>query len=584
MSQNQELELFRFYPLLWQFGDYLFRKVKNDQIFCLSKFTQKFLNKYSHNPELVKLLVPRINLIKSLFNQNYVFVRPDPGSRARARKRNKKNQALTSKPNSSGVYELQEDNFYLSQTWRKILLYDHHLKDYSTDKSMSSGKKVSSRANRTIGVLGFSISKMLQNEPCTREMIESGTGFSRQRICTVLSIYKSINLISDDQSNSYLYWNHGNGEALSEGKQYIRNVLLLRKKKRELAQRVLQLSKKMNKKINEKIENIENGIKKENQKKTTKIKRLQSARESIKGISLMVKFLTLLKIKNTTATNMTEESKNGNENNIQEERDEDEDDNGIEIENDQNEDLNRSIASSQLIKQAKKAIDSIQESKKTLCRLSEESKKHIEFNKILFKKKVQQTNKKKKKKKKSKPNSAISSLASLSTATSDLSFMKKSTNENIIKNKGSKKKKSTIKPKRKNSYNTDVSNKKKVHQKKKKKKLKANKSKSLTKNKLKKKYNKRKQSKNHFRHNHSHSHNHSHKYKYKIQEETINDRLIEKWRKKSSEETEAILAILRLKTEKTETIEPITLMIDHGIQQLGNSSNSISFMNLVEQK
>ncbi|KAJ3450036.1 hypothetical protein M0812_06198 [Anaeramoeba flamelloides] len=579
MSQNQELELFGFYPLLWQFGDYLFRKVKNDQIFCLSKFTQKFMSKYSNNPDLVKLLIPRINLIKSLFNQNYVFVRPDLGSRARARKRNKKNQALTNKPNSSSVYELQEDRFFLSPTWRKILLYSHHLKDYSTDKSISSGKKVSSRANRTIGVLGFSISKMLQNEPCTREMIESETGFSRQRICTVLSIYKSINLISDDQSNNYVYWNHGNGEALSEGNKYIKDVLLLRKRKRELAQRVLQLSKKMNNKIKEKIENIENGIEKEKQKKATTIKRLQSTSETIKSVLLMVKFLTLLKIKNSTATNQKEESKNSNGNST----DEDEDDNGMEIENGTNEFLNTNITSRQLIKEAKKAIDSIQESKKTLCRINEESKKHIEFNKLLFKKKGQQTNKTKNMKKASKPNSAISSLVSLSTSTSNLAFIKKGTSENNLKNKGSKKKKSTTKSKRKISFNNS-SNKRKLHQKKKKLKLKANKSKSLTKNKLKKKYNKRKQNKNTFRHNHNHSHNHSHKYKYKIQEETLNGRLIEKWRKKSSEETEAILAILRLKTEKTETIEPITLMIDHEIQQLGNSSNNISFMKLLEQK
>ncbi|KAJ6244711.1 hypothetical protein M0813_20801 [Anaeramoeba flamelloides] len=562
MNQNQENEHLGFYPLLWQFGDYLYRKVQNDQLFSLSQYTEKFLLKYYNTPKLIEVLQPRLKLIKLIFNQNYVFVRPDTGSRGRSRKRNKNTQPITNQSNSSSGNDLQQDNFYLSETWRKIFLCDDQKQENNSGQSLSSSKKVSSRANRTIGVLGFSISKMLQKEPCTKEVIENNTGFSRQRICTVLSIYKSINLVSDNQSNNMVYWNQVNGQVLSEAKKYVSDILLLRQKKRKLAERVFQLTKKMNKKINQKIEHVKNGKEKEkkNQKKS-KLQQLKIANDSISNISSIAEFLMLCKKSNHTVINKKDE-------------------NGMEFEmnvrNDQKKDLDsKKIASNQLMKQAKIAINSIQESKKELKRLNQESKKDCESNKSLFNNTSQKKIKKKIKKKSIKilENSPSGSLP---ISTLDSKLIKKDTSGKISKRGGSNKNKNKniIKSPRKNSNNS----KKKKLSLKKKRNDNSNKTKSLNKNKVKKRKKKRKQNKFLVKGKNSHD------KECKFQDQNVNGRIIEKWNKKSSEETEAVLAILRLKSEKNECFEPITLMIDNEIQQLDNNPNDISYLELVKQK
>ncbi|KAJ6227367.1 hypothetical protein M0813_09948 [Anaeramoeba flamelloides] len=570
MLQNHELELFGFYPLLWQFGDYLYRKVKDDQLFSLSKVTQKFLHKYSYDPKLVEYIKPKIKHIKSLFNQNYVFVRPAPGYRARSRRRNMKNQALKNTSNSSSVYDMQEDGFYLSPTWRKILLYDQHISQYSkpygSGKSLSSSKKVSSRDTRTIGVLGFRLTKMLQNKPCTREIMGNVTGFSRQRICTVLSIYKSVNLISDDQSNGYVCWNHGNGQVISEMKQYLENVILLRKKKRELAQRVLELSKKMKNTINEKIENQNN--KKKPKSNSSEIQLLKTANKSVNNLFLILKILLSIpeKKKNENKQNendmkdenCVEDGNNNYDNGKEKEEEEQNEKQKIKIETKSN--LNQ-IQSEKLIKSARKAIKSVQQTKNILKRLNEESKKHLEFNKLFFKKR---SNKKisynRNKLKYYSSENSDSTISSLSSSSSELSLYNKFSHNKKLKYE-SKKNKNCIRSKRKYSKNK----KKKLYQKNKKKMKNKMKSKNKNKSKHKIKLNKKKINKKLYLDNND-KENTTH-------DETVNDKLMEKWRKKSSQETEAILAILRLKTKETETIQPMTLMIDNEIQQLDTSQN-----------
>ncbi|KAJ3438579.1 hypothetical protein M0812_14587 [Anaeramoeba flamelloides] len=690
MNQNQELELFGFYPLLWQFGDYLYRKVRNDQLFSLSKVTQKFLRKYSYDPKLLEYIKPKIQHIKSLFNQNYVFIRPDPCPRSRSRRYLMKGLGGRSSSNSTSVYDLQEDKFYLSPTWRKILLYDHHISQYSkhhhSGKSLSSSKKVSSRDNRTIGVLGFRISKMLQNEPCTREIMENVTGFSRQRICTVLSIYQSVNLISDDQSNDYVYWGHGNGQILSEVKQYINIIILLRKRKRELVQRVLELSKKMNNQIKKKIEQENNN--KKTKINSSEIQQLTLAKRKLNNLSKLFKILfyfprrNLNEKKNNDHENNIEESNNQNddeenendsdelessvnkekeqkdegsdekedendqndeeenendykqddeneeeikvekkdegsdekedqdkkeeedENEYSQDGDDEEDENEEEEEikveevekkdddsddddddenfhngdyyeenaNDENDSLDekkqtnkkneiklniKNITSNQLIKQARKAISSIQESKNELKRLKKESKAHIEFNKLIFKKRSGKKSKYGKKKKKyffsENSDSTISSLSSSTPSTSELLYNKKIFKKNFLSE--SKKNKNYMQTKRKFSKNK----KKKLYQKKKKKM----KSKFKIKHKLKnRKYKKNIQNKPHNNTNIN-----------KTQEEKNNGRLIDKWKSKNSQEAEAILAILRLKNKESNHVQPNDLTIDNEKHEIGTSSN-----------
>ncbi|KAJ6248333.1 cyclic amp receptor-like protein g [Anaeramoeba flamelloides] len=268
-----------FYPLLWDFGDYLDSHVLPKELFRLDNQAKKFVSRclpesLSDSPQLNRYL----QLIQRLFIQNGAFIHPT------TKKSVKKSKAVSCK------------KFYLSEVWSDILRKDTFDSDFSlsdTDsgiesdfekyyhsesklkyleyspkndknntkkttpkKKKNSNKKPieNSRANRTIGVLGFKLMKLLQTKQYSRESLAEKTEFSKQRVCTVLSIYKLLNLVVEDPKTNLLYWESEQSLLIPDLQKYIKNLILAKNYRRKLAKKVLYLSKKLGEKYQKKQE------------------------------------------------------------------------------------------------------------------------------------------------------------------------------------------------------------------------------------------------------------------------------------------------------------------------------------------
>ncbi|KAJ3431283.1 hypothetical protein M0812_02961 [Anaeramoeba flamelloides] len=103
------------------------------------------------------------------------------------------------------------------------------------------------RAAKTIGFLGLQLIKILQDRILTRGELVSLTGFSRQRVCSVLSIYKSLSIIQEDPKNNLIQLNFKQANLLPDLGRYLRHVIKIRRMKRELARHVIYLTLKYQK-------------------------------------------------------------------------------------------------------------------------------------------------------------------------------------------------------------------------------------------------------------------------------------------------------------------------------------------------
>ncbi|KAJ6250976.1 hypothetical protein M0813_15796 [Anaeramoeba flamelloides] len=84
--------------------------------------------------------------------------------------------------------------------------------------------------------------KLLKERPCTREDLVFLTEFSKQRVCTVLSIYKLLKLVIEDPKTNFLYWNTEQALLIPDLTKYLQDLLQAKNIKRILARKVQQLS------------------------------------------------------------------------------------------------------------------------------------------------------------------------------------------------------------------------------------------------------------------------------------------------------------------------------------------------------
>ncbi|KAJ3425696.1 hypothetical protein M0812_28141 [Anaeramoeba flamelloides] len=119
----------------------------------------------------------------------------------------------------------------------------------NTESNQSVQVVKSTRSEKTIGLLTFQICKMLSKGPFTREELQKETGFIKQRISTVLAVYKSINLVSEDKLTHHIFWNGYQSNFISNSKKYIEHLIKLRNQKRLLAQKLFQIINKFESKF-----------------------------------------------------------------------------------------------------------------------------------------------------------------------------------------------------------------------------------------------------------------------------------------------------------------------------------------------
>jgi len=105
------------------------------------------------------------------------------------------------------------------------------------------------RSSRNIAFLCARIAEELKKKgPQTRDELSSTTGFARQRICTVISVFKSIGLVNIRDSNtrrSEIEWNDQQAKLLPSVGQYVSKILHLRSENKELKAREQDLVRKL---------------------------------------------------------------------------------------------------------------------------------------------------------------------------------------------------------------------------------------------------------------------------------------------------------------------------------------------------
>ncbi|KAJ3436787.1 hypothetical protein M0812_18854 [Anaeramoeba flamelloides] len=221
-----------YFQLVWDFGNFLYTNIESEQLFSIDQYKKFFVSK--QNSENSTDLTQKLKRIQRLFIQNGVFVHPQ--------KKNKSKKSFAA------------GNFFLCSFWSNVFLNQKD-KTETTKNAEFSSTNENSRSNRTIGVLGFKLMKLLKEKPYTREALSNLTKFSKQRVCTVLAIYKLLNLVTVDSQTNLYSWNEEQACVIPEIKKYIDNLVAARNSRRLLAQKVLMLTERLSKKIAQKRSN-----------------------------------------------------------------------------------------------------------------------------------------------------------------------------------------------------------------------------------------------------------------------------------------------------------------------------------------
>ncbi|KAJ3439862.1 hypothetical protein M0812_15902 [Anaeramoeba flamelloides] len=272
---------FLFYPLLWQYGEYLYSNIKFDTVFKLIRIRKKFakrnLNIQQKTEEKKKLINKRLAKVELLLIQNRVIVCPE---KKRRRRRNNKQTPININ------FDQSKEKYLLSPIWSSVFITDLNQKTKVTPKGDQveqtivvkenqnkqkehdqNSKKVTQRSTklkktprctRTIGLLGFKILQNLREGPKSRECLSKLTGFSKQRVCTVLGIYKLLRLVTENEEKALFYWNATQGNLIPKAAPYCRDIYKARKIRQQLALKVQELTGKLiSRSRQEKIETTE---------------------------------------------------------------------------------------------------------------------------------------------------------------------------------------------------------------------------------------------------------------------------------------------------------------------------------------
>ncbi|KAJ6242388.1 hypothetical protein M0813_22526 [Anaeramoeba flamelloides] len=115
-----------------------------------------------------------------------------------------------------------------------------------TSKGPTKSEHEGTKAAKTIGYLGLQLLKILKDQILTREQLVLLTGFSKQRVCNVLSIYQGLSIIKEDYTNNLLQLDIKQANLLPDLGKYLKHIVKIRRIKRKLAKHVMSLTTKYN--------------------------------------------------------------------------------------------------------------------------------------------------------------------------------------------------------------------------------------------------------------------------------------------------------------------------------------------------
>ncbi|KAJ3435983.1 hypothetical protein M0812_18026 [Anaeramoeba flamelloides] len=259
-------EILNFGDLFWGFGYYLFCSIDDNEIFREKKMRKNFLGAlFPKSKSKRRSHKKHLELVSVLLNQNSVFLRPESKTVDKPVLNNTTNTTQIKRRRRHHVPHLNQ--YFLNAHWRTLFMDPKYSFSPIFEKKINQktvhrlppkkrSKKFSpqrvSHPDRTIGILGFKIHKILQNEPKTREQIENETQFPRQRVSLVLSVYKSLKMIIEDQSTGYFHWNYEQSVNFPKTTNYFSELIKAKKTKELLKNRLITLSKRFMEKAEQK--------------------------------------------------------------------------------------------------------------------------------------------------------------------------------------------------------------------------------------------------------------------------------------------------------------------------------------------
>ncbi|KAJ3442135.1 hypothetical protein M0812_11865 [Anaeramoeba flamelloides] len=251
-----------FYRLLWEFGEFVSKETEQIPNFAIDYMITDFIThkmvcfkrdqnttdneKKLSNHECV--LKNYLGLVCSLFKQNCAFVVPHPTKKTKEQKDCKHTQETPVQRRKDNSVSCPTTFFQIASNWkhlfsRKFITLQGNLNPNTLVQSMNFIGFNNSRSERTIGLLCFTTNKILLNEPQTREDLVKLTHFSRQRICTILAIYKCLNLIIDKSKHYPVIWNYKQSQIFTNLNILTKDILQIISLKEQLVKRLLLILK-----------------------------------------------------------------------------------------------------------------------------------------------------------------------------------------------------------------------------------------------------------------------------------------------------------------------------------------------------
>ncbi|KAJ3449136.1 hypothetical protein M0812_05280 [Anaeramoeba flamelloides] len=256
-----------FYRILWEFGGFVTQKTIKSANFALGAMSTDFItqqirffmrdkNEPVTQKKLATYQLDLSNVLEAvclLFVQNGAFVISNTTQRG------KKQRQFLKNPNCSasvqkGKPQTKKPFFQIASNWKQLFLMkivniQNSLNPNIKQPSSLIMENKNSRSERTIGLLSFTINKILLNGPETREELVKQTNFSRQRVCTVLSIYKCLNLVIDNSKHFPVIWNYEQSQIFANLKTLSKEITKMISIKEQLAKRLVLVLGNLKKRI-----------------------------------------------------------------------------------------------------------------------------------------------------------------------------------------------------------------------------------------------------------------------------------------------------------------------------------------------
>ncbi|KAJ3427478.1 hypothetical protein M0812_27064 [Anaeramoeba flamelloides] len=229
--------MFDCFQLQQQFGLFLHTRYHYNNNFRIESAISKFLSEKT-DPKIRSKMKKQLSIVVQVLLQNGFIV-----------------------PNNS--FEDKEKMCYLCDNWKQAFTKIQNTPNFpnmqnnetETNESQFQNKKVGS-GNRTISMLSLQTIYHLQNGKNTRDKITNETGYARQRICTVLSIFKGLGLVKEGtKKNRVLKLNKRQKESFFSVQDLSKKVIDLRNRRRALFEKMKNLVGELETKIDKEDQN-----------------------------------------------------------------------------------------------------------------------------------------------------------------------------------------------------------------------------------------------------------------------------------------------------------------------------------------